>query len=160
MECSIISLALSLLMKHLVIVQRQKAPNFSDFHWSLHSSLVSIGQHVVTTRVVHLPKRAETSLINESDQVVRAVHSWNSCFFLPFCLSHYIVISGTITARTLNSIHIMKNELSYHGIENQVQCLYSTFYLSYFFFTYFVLHAKCLVLYLILLAPKSFKLES
>ena len=68
MECSINSPALSLLMKHLVIGQRQKAPNFSAFHWSSHGSLVSIGQHFVTTRVVHLPKRTETSLITESDQ--------------------------------------------------------------------------------------------
>ena len=38
------------------------------FHWSPHSSLVSIGQNFVTTRVVHLPKRTEKSLITESDQ--------------------------------------------------------------------------------------------
>ena len=62
----IINPALSLLMKHLVIGQRQKAPSFSAFHWSPHSSLVSIGQNFVTTRVVHLPKRSETSLITES----------------------------------------------------------------------------------------------
>ena len=68
MECYIINPALSLLMKHQVIGQRQKAPNFSAFHWSPHGSLVSIGQHFVTTRVVHLPKRTETSLITESDQ--------------------------------------------------------------------------------------------
>ena len=50
MECSIINLALSLLMEHLVIGQRQKAPNFSAFHWSPYNgSLVSIGQHFVTT---------------------------------------------------------------------------------------------------------------
>ena len=55
-------------MKHLVIGQRQKVPNFSAFHLSLHGSLVSIGQQFVTTRVVHLPKRTETSLITESDQ--------------------------------------------------------------------------------------------
>ena len=67
-ECYIINPALSLLMKHLVIGQRQKAPNFSAFHWSPPGSLVSIGQHFVTTRVVHLPKRTETSLITESDQ--------------------------------------------------------------------------------------------
>ena len=48
--------SLSLLMKHLVIGQRQKAPNFSAYHWSPHGSLVSIGQHFVTTRVVHLPR--------------------------------------------------------------------------------------------------------
>ena len=34
--------ALSLLMKHLVIGQRQKAPNFSAFRWSPDGSLVSI----------------------------------------------------------------------------------------------------------------------
>ena len=61
MECSIINPAISLLMKHRVIGQGQKAPYFSAFHWSPHGSLVSIGQHLVTTRVVHLPKRTETS---------------------------------------------------------------------------------------------------
>ena len=48
MECTIINPALSLLMKHLVIGQRQKAPNFSVFHLSKHGSLVFIGQHIVT----------------------------------------------------------------------------------------------------------------
>ena len=103
MKCSINSPALSVLMKHLVIGQRLKTPNFSAFHWSPHGSLVSIGQNFVTTRVVHLPKRTETSLITESDQsgpnhqllqlctacsesdkAVRAVHScisWFSIFF-------------------------------------------------------------------------------
>ena len=98
MECSINSPALSLLMKHLVIGQRLKTPNFSAFHWSPRGVLVSIGQHFVATRVVHLPKSTETSLITESDQsgpnhqllqlctartawsnwdqAVRAVHSW------------------------------------------------------------------------------------
>ena len=55
-------------MKHLVIGQRLKTPNFSAFHWSPRGSLVSIGQHFIATRVVHLPKRTETSLITESDQ--------------------------------------------------------------------------------------------
>ena len=68
MDCSINNPALSLSMKHLVIGQRQKALNFSAFHWSPHGNLVSIGQHFVITRVVHLPKRAETSLITESDR--------------------------------------------------------------------------------------------
>ena len=61
MECCIINPALSILMKHLVIGQRQKAPDFSAFHWSPQGSLVSIGQHFVTTRIVHLPKKTETS---------------------------------------------------------------------------------------------------
>ena len=68
MKCSLINSAVSLLMKHPVIDQRQKAPNFAAFHWSPHGSLVSIGQHFVTTRVVHLPKRTETSVNTESDQ--------------------------------------------------------------------------------------------
>ena len=50
MECSINNPALSLLMKHLVIGQRLKTPNFSVFHWSPCYSLVSIGQHFVATR--------------------------------------------------------------------------------------------------------------
>ena len=81
---SIISPALSLLMKQLVIGERQKAPNVSAFHWSPHGSLVSIGRHFITTSVILFPKRAETSLITEadliteSDQAVRAVHSCNS----------------------------------------------------------------------------------
>ena len=66
--CSIIKLATIALMRHLVIGQRQKAPNFSAFHWSPHGCLITIGQHFVTTRVVHLPKRTETSLITESDR--------------------------------------------------------------------------------------------
>ena len=88
MECSIINPALSLLMKHLVIGQRQTAPNFSAFHCLRHGSLISIGQHSLTMKVVHLPKRTKTSLITESDrsgpnhresdQAVRAVHSCNS----------------------------------------------------------------------------------
>ena len=79
-----------------------KAPDFSAFHWSLRDNLVFIGQHFVITRVVHLPKRTETSLITElgqsrayhqllqlctvrtdwsdSDQAVRAVHSCKSWF--------------------------------------------------------------------------------
>ena len=96
MECSIINPALSLLMKHLVIGQRQEAPNLSAFHWSPHSNLVSIGQHFVTTRVVHLPKRTETTLITKSDlitesnQAVRAVHICNSglCLVLRCSFSH------------------------------------------------------------------------
>ena len=68
MECSINSLALLLLMKHLVTGQRLKTPNFSAFHWAPHGSLVSIGQHFVATRVVDLLKSTETSLITESDQ--------------------------------------------------------------------------------------------
>ena len=42
MECYIINPAIRLLLKHLVIGQRQKALNFSALHWSPHGSLVSI----------------------------------------------------------------------------------------------------------------------
>ena len=63
--------------------KKKTTPNFSAFHWSPHSGLVSIGQHFVTTKVVHL-LRTETSLITEADlitesnQAVRSVHSCNS----------------------------------------------------------------------------------
>ena len=66
--CSIINPALLLLMKHLVIGQLQKSPNFLAFHWSPHGSLVFIGQYFVSTRVVHFTKRAKTSLITELDR--------------------------------------------------------------------------------------------
>ena len=104
MECSINSPALLLLLKHLIIGQHLKTPNFLAFHWSPCGSLVSIGQHFVATRVVHLPESTERSLITEldqrgpnhqllqlctartawsdSDQAVRAVHSCNSWFSL------------------------------------------------------------------------------
>ena len=49
-----------------------KAPNFSAFHWSLHGSLVSIGQHFVTARVIHLTKWTETSLFTEADLIICA----------------------------------------------------------------------------------------
>ena len=100
--------ALSLLIKHLVIGQRLKTPNFSAFHWSPRGSLVSIGQHFVATRVVHLPKSTETSLLpnrtksgpnhqllqlcttstawSDSDQAEQAVHSCISWLLFDFCL--------------------------------------------------------------------------
>ena len=62
MEWSINSPALLLLMKHLVMRQCQKSPNFSAFHWSPHGSLVSIGLHFATIKVVHLPKRTKTTV--------------------------------------------------------------------------------------------------
>ena len=46
----------------------QNAPNLPAFHWSPHGRLVSINHHFVTTRVVHLPKRTEISLITGSDR--------------------------------------------------------------------------------------------
>ena len=94
-------------MRHLVIGQGQKAPNFSAFHWSPHGCLITIGQHFVTMRVVHLPKRTETSFItksdqsranqpdlqlftvrtawSDSDQVVKAVHSCKSWLLIMIC---------------------------------------------------------------------------
>ena len=35
-------------MKHLATGQRQKAPNFSAFHWSSHGSLISIAHGGIT----------------------------------------------------------------------------------------------------------------
>ena len=75
MECTIINPTLSLLIKHLVICQPQKPPNFSAYHWSPHGSLVSIGQHFVTSNI---NTEIEADLNTKSDQAVRAVHSCNS----------------------------------------------------------------------------------
>ena len=44
------------------IGQSKKVSNFSAFHWSPHGSLVSIGHHFVTTRVVLV-----TSTFTEKD---------------------------------------------------------------------------------------------
>ena len=43
---------------------QKKTPNFSAFHWSLRGSLVFIGQHFVTTRVVHLPAEQDRNKLN------------------------------------------------------------------------------------------------
>ena len=45
-----------------------KSYEFLAFHWSPHGSRVFIGQHFVTTRVVHLPNWTKISLIAESDR--------------------------------------------------------------------------------------------
>ena len=106
MERLKINPALSLLTKHLVIGQRQKAPNFSAFHWSPRGTLVSIGQHFVTTRVEHLPKRTETNLNTESDltaesdQAVWVVHGCNNCFSYFLLIYMHIILS----IRTKNSL--------------------------------------------------------
>ena len=110
-ERSIINPALLLLMKHLVIGQRQKAHNFSTFHWSPHGSLVSISQHSVNTRVVHLPKRTETSLITESDQAVQAVHSCNShlvSFLIYNSISRYLYLILNKPAKTF-FVNLLQN---------------------------------------------------
>ena len=65
--CSIISLALSFWMKHLVIGQLQKPAKFSDFHWSTSRNQAFIGQLLGTSRVVHLPKRTVMVLFAISD---------------------------------------------------------------------------------------------
>ena len=96
MLCSIIQLARSILMKHLVIGPRQKAPNFSAFHWSLHengfrvsafrnhegSTFIEKGRNKLNYRIGPLRSdsviKLVSDLITESDQAVRAVHSCNS----------------------------------------------------------------------------------
>ena len=124
-------------MRHLVIGQRQKAPNLLAFHWSLDGCLITIGQHFVTTRVVHLPKRTETSLITESDQsranhqllqlctvrtawsdsdqALRAVHSCKSCFFSAICISG---IGGVLTRKLTYEICQLENALRFKVLNN------------------------------------------
>ena len=64
---SIISLALSFWLKHLVIGQLQKPAKFSAFHWSTSRSQAFIGQLLGTSRVVQLPKRTVMVLFTISD---------------------------------------------------------------------------------------------
>ena len=66
--CSIIGLALSFWMKHLVTGQLQKPAKFSAFHWSTSRSQAFIGQLFFnTSRVVHLRKRTVMVLFTISD---------------------------------------------------------------------------------------------
>ena len=58
----------------IVIGQRQKAPNFSAFHWSPHGSLVSVGQHFITTNI-NTEIEIEADLNTELDQAMQAVHT-------------------------------------------------------------------------------------
>ena len=66
-ECSIISLALTFWMKHLVIGQLPKPAKFLVFHWSTSRSQAFIGQLLGTSRVVHLLKRTVMVLFTISD---------------------------------------------------------------------------------------------
>ena len=90
-------------MRHLVISQCQKTPNFSAFRWSPHGCLITIGQHFVTTRVVHLPKRTETSLITESDQS-RANHQ-----LMRLCL---VRTAWSKSDQAVRAVHSCKSWLS------------------------------------------------
>ena len=65
--CSIIGLALSFWMKHLVIGQLQTPAKISAFHCSTSRSHAFIGQLLGTSRVVHLPKRTVMVLFTISD---------------------------------------------------------------------------------------------
>ena len=104
MLCYILNPALSLLMKHLVTGQRQKAPNFSAFHWSPHGSLVTIGQHFIITKVVHLPKWTKTSLVTEPDRS-GPNHRIGSGFLAWPCIA---AIAGFHTHFGLQKLQIIK----------------------------------------------------
>ena len=88
-----------------------KSFNFSAFHWSPHGSLVSIGQHFVATRIVHLPKRTEISLITESDQ---RASNHQLCSYAPpaqpgpirtrLCGPCIAAIAGSVTFTKLNKL--------------------------------------------------------
>ena len=84
-------------MKHLVIGQRQKAPNYSAFLWSLHGSLVSIGLHFVTTNI-NTENKIGADLNTESGQAMRAVHS---CIVLLFIDDRfYAILCHNLTSGT------------------------------------------------------------
>ena len=132
-------------MRHLVIGQRQKAPNYSAFHCSQHGCLITIGQHFVTTRVVHLPKRTETSLITESDQCKanhqllqlctvrtawsKAVHSCKSWLCLVFasrkkkCHNVFTVLRKSKLIENNDQEIILSNHTSHHQYQNCFHCM-------------------------------------
>ena len=111
LDCSINKTALSLLMKHLVIGQRQKAPYFSAFHWSPQASLVSNwsafrnhegstftekGRNKLNYRIEpNGPNHQRLQLCtagiawSDSDQAVRAVHSCNSWLLKLINIEYY-----------------------------------------------------------------------
>ena len=112
MERSIINPALSVLMKHLVIGQRQKTPNFSPFHWSPHGSLVSIGQHFVTTREVYLPRRTETTIFiniycmaSQSSPLRRKFMEWSIINSVLSVLMKHLVIGQCQKAHNFSAVH-------------------------------------------------------
>ena len=107
MECSINSPALSLLVKHLVIGQLLKTPYFLAFHWSPRGSLVPVDQHFVATRVVHLPKSTETSLITESDQ------SGYNHQLLQLCTARTAWSDSDQSVRAMHSCNIWFKNLMY-----------------------------------------------
>ena len=135
-------------MRHLVIGQRQKAPNFSAFRWSPHGCLITIGQHFVTTRVIHLPKRTETSFItksyqsranhqllqlcmvrtawSESDQAVRTVHSCKSWFCFNSVTQKCLFMLSTICSTVIEfSISYSMPEFQIRGgIEDNVKVIF------------------------------------
>ena len=147
MECAINSPALWLLMKHLVIGQCLKTPNFSAFHWSPCDSLVSIGQHFLATRVVHLLKCTETSLITEStkeDLITSCCSYARAAQFGPIrtrlCGPCIAVIAGYITLfcsirfswfsenDTLAHFHFGVHDISWLQTVKKILCYFVTFF--------------------------------
>ena len=103
------------------------APNFSAFHWSPHGSLVSIGQNFVTTRVVHLPKRTETSLITESDQ------SGPNQQLLQLCTAR---TAWSESDQAVRAVHICINLFSHEPIVKVVRFVFELKRLGYWTLTH------------------------
>ena len=100
--CSIIKLATIAFDETSSYWSAPKSSQYLGFHWSPHGCLLTIGQHFVTTRVVHLPKRTETSLITESDQS-RANHQ-----LLQLCTVH---TAWSESDQALRAVHSCKSWL-------------------------------------------------
>ena len=83
-----------------------KAPNFSTFHWSPQGSLVSIGQHFVTTNI-NTEIEIEADLNTEPDQAMRAVHSCNNWFLVLIFLQGSQLLQ-LCTARYARSDSVIK----------------------------------------------------
>ena len=133
-------------VKQLVIGQRQKAPKFSACHWSPHGSLVSIGHYFVTTRVVHLPKKTETSLITESDRSglnhrigpgCAAVHSCNSWFLSRFYTINQCLIVCLDRVGAVDLIFLENNFSELIIIHSNNFIFFLLFYFYFFIYLFF-----------------------
>ena len=111
--CSIISLALSFWMKHLVTGQLQKPAKFSAFHWSTSRSQTFIGQLLEITKVVHLPKR--TIMVLFTISVVVALLFYVHGKHLRSCRDHHIGCLITLSDRNGPILVLLSTDFDHTG---------------------------------------------
>ena len=96
-----------------------KTPNFSAFHWSPRGSLVSIDQHFVATRVVHLRNRTKADLITSYCSYAQPVQP--GPIWTRLCRQCIAVIAGSCTKLGLFL------QLDLFSVKNMRHCLSEVF---------------------------------